>query len=332
MDQVVQSWREGRAGRIRLNRPKALNALDAEMVALMRAALAQFEADPAVHLVLVDAPERGFCAGGDIRTLRAGAMAGDVDAVAAFFAEEYRLNLAIANFSKPYVTLIDGVCMGGGIGISVHGSHRIASEKAMFAMPETAIALFPDVGTSHVLPRLPGALGMYLGLTGARMTGADAVHAGFATHFVPGAQFGALAEALAQDGVTAVAEFAATLPAFSLADARGTIDHAFSASSVKEILARLEENRGAFAAETLALLRQHSPSAIHWSFEIIRRGASCNLAEALAAELALVRQVAMGAEFLEGVRAMVVDKDRSPKWQPARLEDVSPAAINALFA
>ncbi len=129
MDQSVQIWREGRAGRIRLNRPKALNALDAEMVALMRAALAQFEADPAVHLVLVDAPERGFCAGGDIRTLRAGAMAGDVDAVAAFFAEEYRLNLAIANFSKPYVTLIDGVCMGGGIGISVHAATALRAKR-----------------------------------------------------------------------------------------------------------------------------------------------------------------------------------------------------------
>jgi enoyl-CoA hydratase len=331
MDQSVQIWREGRAGRIRLNRPKALNALDAEMVALMLEALADFAADPAVHLVLVDAPERGFCAGGDIRSLRAMSMAGDADGITDFFATEYRLNLAISEFPKPYVALIDGVCMGGGIGISVHGSHRIATEKAMFAMPETAIALFPDVGASFALPRLPGALGMYIGLTGARMLGADGVHAGFATHYVPGTQLGGLAEALVRDGVAVIAEFAAPLPAFTLAAERAMIDYCFAAPSVAEIVARLEADGGAFATATLAQLRGHSPSAVHWSFEIIRQGAARTLAEALSAELALVSRVAMGAEFLEGVRAMVVDKDRAPKWQPDRLEDVDAGAIAAMF-
>lgn len=332
MDQAVQVWREGRAGRIRLNRPKALNALDLEMVAAFHAGVDEFAADPAVHFVLVDAPERGFCAGGDVRSLRAGALAGDSSGIEVFFGAEYALNQAVADLRKPYVALVDGVCMGGGIGISVHGSHRIATERAMFAMPETAIALFPDVGTSYLLPRLPGSLGMYMGLTGARMTGADAVHAGLATHFVPSERLGALAEAVLRDGVAVIAEFAAPLPGFTLAGARGVIDHAFSAGSVAEILRRLEEDGGEFARATLAQLRAHSPSSVHWSFEIIRRGAARNLPQCLAAEYALVRQVAMHPEFLEGVRAMLVDKDRSPNWQPARLEAVDPAAISALFA
>jgi enoyl-CoA hydratase len=332
MDQAVQIWREGRAGRIRLNRPKALNALNQEMVNLILGALAAFGADPAVHLVLIDAPERGFCAGGDVRGLRAEAMAGDTESVTRFFASEYAMNQEIADLRKPYVALVDGVCMGGGIGVSVHGSHRIATERAVFAMPETAIALFPDVGASYVLPRLPGALGMYMGLTGARMSGADAVHAGLATHFVPSDRLGALGEAIVKDGVAVIAEYAAPLPAFSLGRARGVIDTVFSAGSLKEIVARLEQDGGEFARATLAQLRAHSPSALHWSFRIIQEGASRNLSQALAAELALVRHVAMSAEFLEGVRAMLVDKDRMPKWQPARIEDVDPAAIGAFFA
>ncbi len=332
MDQAVQVWREGRAGRIRLNRPKALNSLNLRMVTAIHAALDDFAGDPAVHLVLVDAPERGFCAGGDVRSAREAALAGDVSGVEAFFRAEYALNRAIAELRKPYVALVDGVCMGGGIGISVHGSHRIATEKAVFAMPETAIALFPDVGTSYLLPRLPGALGMYCGLTGARMAGADAVHAGFATHFVPSEFLGELAEAVMRDGVAVIAGFAAPLPAFTLEGARGVIDHAFSAGSVADILHPLERDSGEFATETLAQLRAHSPSAVHWSFEIIRRGARQTLAQSLAAEYALVRQVAMHPEFLEGVRAVLVDKDRAPKWQPDRLEAVNLAKIEAMFA
>jgi enoyl-CoA hydratase len=332
MDLSVQAWREGRAGRIRLNRPKALNALDLEMVKLIREALAAFGTDPLVQVILLDAPERGFCAGGDIRMLRAGSLAGDVAAVREFFTLEYAMNLEISDLRKPFVSLIDGVCMGGGIGISVHGSHRIASEKAVFAMPETAIALFPDVGATYALPRLPGELGMYLGLTGARLAGPDAVHAGLATHFVPSAKLGELAAAIVQDGVAVISEYAEAFPAFSLAAQRRVIDEAFSAESVREILLRLEADGSEFALATLDSLREHSPSAVCWSFEILRRGATRNLKQCLAGELALVMQVAMGAEFLEGVRAMVVDKDKSPKWQPSSIEEVDPDAISAFFA
>jgi enoyl-CoA hydratase len=333
MKHHLKIWREGRAGRIRLQRPEALNALDLGMVRGIFTALAEFGADPTVHLVLVDAPERGFCAGGDVRAARSAVLAGHVAGVEAFFEAEYAMNRAIAELGKPYVALVDGVCMGGGVGVSVHGSHRIATERAVFAMPETAIALFPDVGMSFVLPRMPGSLGMYCGLTGARMAGADAVHAGFATHFVPSARLPALAEAVVRDGVAAIAGFcAAPLPGFTLADARGVIDAAFGADSVAEILRRLEAEGGVFAQATLAQLRAHSPSAVHWSYRIIREGAGRNLAQALAAELALVRHVAVHPEFLEGVRAMLVDKDRAPKWRPGRLEEVDPAVIAALFA
>jgi enoyl-CoA hydratase len=332
MEPTVQHWREGRAGRIRLNRPSALHALNLEMVTLIHAALDDFVPDPAVHFILIDAPIRGFCAGGDVRGLRSAGLAGDPAPIATFFAAEYAMNQAIADLRKPYVALIDGVCMGGGIGISVHGSHRIATEKALFAMPETAIALFPDVGTSFVLPRLPGALGIYLGLTGARMAGADAVHAGLATHYMPSETLPALAEALVRDGVAVIPSFAAPLPAFSLAPHRAGIDAIFSAASIPEILTRLSADASDFAQNTLAQLRAHSPSSIHWSFEIMRRGATATLPQALAAELALVKQIAMHPEFFEGVRAVLVDKDRAPKWQPAKLEEINAASIHALFA
>ena len=332
MDQEVQVWREKRAGRIRLQRPQALNALTLGMIQAIHQAVDAFSADPDVHFLLIDAPERGFCAGGDVRGIRAASMAGDRSAARIFFSAEYALNQAIAECPKPFVALVDGVCMGGGIGISVHGSHRIATERAMFAMPETAIGLFPDVGTSFLLPRLPGALGLYMGLTGARMVGADAVHAGLATHFVRRDSLPALEAAIVQDGVAVIASFAEPLPAFSLAAARPLIDAVFSAPSVADIVTRLEADRSAFAAETLRTLRQNSPSAVHWSFAIIRAGAHRSLRQALAAELALAAQVANLPEFYEGVRAVLVDKDRAPKWQPARLEDVDPAAINALFA
>jgi enoyl-CoA hydratase len=333
MDQVVNAWRDGRVGRIQLNRPKALNALDLTMVNLVHIAMDDFAADPAVHAVVVEAAgERAFCAGGDVRAIRAQGMAGDTGPIREFFVAEYGMNQAIADYPKPFVALIDGLCLGGGIGISVHGSHRIATEHAAFAMPETAIALFPDIGASYFLPRLPGHLGMYQALTGARFAGADAVHAGLATHFVPRARLAELSAALAKDGVGVIPAFVAPLQAFSLAADRGLIDHAFGADSVAGILARLEADGGAFAQATLKTLREHSPSSIHWSFKIVRDGAGRTLAECLAAELALVQKVTLHPEFHEGVRAVVVDKDRAPKWHPARLEEVDPDEIAALFA
>ena len=314
----VVASRDGRIGHILLNRPKALNALDLDMIRAIQAALDGWRDAPAVHAVVIEgAGGRAFCAGADIRVIRDLVLAGETGAVENFFAEEYALNATIAAYPKPYVALIDGICMGGGIGLSVHGRIRVTSEAGLFAMPETAIALFPDVGTTFLLPRLPGELGMFMGLTGARMAGADAAHAGIATHFVPRADFAALRADIARDGVAAVAGYARPLPEFSLAPHRAAINRCFGAASVAEIFSRLEAEGTAWASETLAGLCTMSPSAVLWSFDALRRGAGLTLREALAGELALTRQVTRHPDFAEGVRAMVVDKDRQPRWVPA---------------
>ena len=314
-DSVIVA-RDGRIGRLTLNRPKALNALNLDMIRQLTAALDEWRDDPSVHaVVLTGAGERAFCAGGDIRAIRDAALAGDEETISAFFGEEYALNARIAAYQKPFVSLIDGFCMGGGIGLSVHGRIRVASESAQFAMPETAIALFPDVGATHVLPRLPGELGMYLGLTGARLTGADAVHAGLATHFVHKADFSILDAALAYDGVAVLAGFARELPPFSLAPHRDAIDRCFGQSSIEAIERALREEGSEWATETLATLEKMSPASLHWSFDILREGADRALGQCLEAEFDLVMRVTRHPDFAEGVRAMVIDKDRSPKWQ-----------------
>ena len=327
-DPSVVATIDGRTGRMLLNRPQALNALDHDMILALRAALAEWQDAPRVHAVVIDsASDRAFCAGGDIRAIRNHALAGESDDVERFFAEEYALNAEIAAFPKPYIALIDGICMGGGIGVSVHGAVRVASEHAVFAMPETAIGFFPDIGATFFLPRLPGALGMYLGLTGQRLTGADAVHAGLATHFVPRERLAALRTALAADGTAAVAPLTAPLPPFSLAPHRAAIDRCFTARSVPEILARLATEDSEWARQTIATLRGMSPSALCWSFAAITRGSRLELPAALAAELRLTRRITQHRDFAEGVRAMVVDKDRQPRWTPPALDEVDPAAI-----
>jgi enoyl-CoA hydratase len=331
-DARVVAARDGRVGRIRLNRPEALNALDLAMIRALSAALDRWHDDPAVHAVVIEGEgERAFCAGGDVRAIRQMQLDGRRAEVEAFFSEEYALNLLIATYPKPFIALIDGICMGGGIGVSVHGTFRVASEHALFAMPETAIGFFPDIGATYVLPRLPGFLGTYLALTGARVRGADAVHAGFATHFVPRAGMAALSDALARDGAAALAVHAAPLPGFSLAPHRARIERAFAADSVPDILARLEADGGDFAREAIKTLRAMSPSALVWSLRLLRDGAARTLRQCLDAELRATRTVTAGHEFIEGVRAMVVDKDRTPKWQPARIEDVDRATAEAVL-
>jgi enoyl-CoA hydratase len=332
-DASVIATRDGRIGRITLNRPKALNALDLPMINSIAAALAAWRDDATVHAVVIDsASDRAFCAGGDIRAVRAHAQAGEAAKVEQFFAEEYALNATIAEYPKPYVALIDGICMGGGIGVSVHGRIRVATEAAVFAMPETAIGMFPDIGATFFLPRLPGELGTFLGLTGTRVAGADAVHAGLATHFVPRAALPALRAALPHEGVEAVAEVSAPLPPFSLAPHRAAIDRCFSAATVPDILARLRVEGTDWAREVLSTLALMSPSALCWSLAAIRRGATLDLRAALAAELRLTRHVTQHPDLAEGVRAMVVDKDKKPRWTPPRVDQVDAAAIAAMLA
>jgi enoyl-CoA hydratase len=331
-DTVVTS-RDGRVGRILLNRPRALNALDLPMIRSCAVILESWREDPRIDAVVIEgAGDRAFCAGGDIRALRDSQISGDRASVDQFFTEEYALNLAIATYPKPYIALIDGICMGGGIGLSVHAPYRVATEHAGFAMPETAIGFFPDIGATFLLPRLPGELGVYLGLTGLRVTGSDAVHAGLATHFTPRSRLAELSAALARDGVAALAAYSETLPAFSLADHRADIDHCFSASTVSDIVARLATTHAAWAEAALKALRHVSPSALHFTLRALRHGRELTLKQALDAEFALTRTTMAYPDFAEGVRAMVVDKDRKPAWQPATIENVDPARIDALFA
>ncbi len=335
-DASVIATRKGRIGHLLLNRPQALNALDIGMIRAMTAALAEWRDDPTVHAVVIEgAGGRAFCAGGDIRAIRAHALAGERGPIEAFFSEEYALNGMIAEYPKPYVALIDGICMGGGIGVSVHGQMRVTTEAGMFAMPETAIAMFPDVGASFFLPRLPGALGMYLALTGTRLTGADAVHAGIATHFVPKTALAALRAELPGEGVSSVARTACASSAAGVF-AGGAAGGDRSGASVwgalhRKSLRRLEAEGSDWARETLATLRGMSPSSVLWSFEIVRRGGARSLRECLAMELGLTRHVTAHPDFAEGVRAMVVDKDRKPRWSPARIEEVVAADIVGMF-
>ncbi|PWS38007.1 enoyl-CoA hydratase [Falsiroseomonas bella] len=313
----IVARREGAAGTILMNRPRALNALDLGMIEGIAAALRDFGDAKAVRLVILEgAGGRAFCAGGDVRRMRELVLADDAAGVEAFFAAEYAMNLGIAEFPKPWISLVDGVCMGGGIGVSVHGSHRIVTEHALLAMPETAIALFPDVGTSFVLPRLPGALGNWLALTGARLKGAEAVEAGLATHFVPRETLPALRAALLEGDAAAVARFAQPVPPGAIAAQRPAIDRCFGHATLPAIRAALAAEGTEWAAAQLAILDRVSPTSMAVTLELLRRGATMDLATCLRMELALTRTVTRHPDFAEGVRAVLVDKDNAPRWAP----------------
>ena len=324
--------RQGRIGRITLNRPLALNSLTLPMLRVLHGALDEWRGDPAVHAVVIEgAGGRAFCAGGDIRAVRGMALSHDRAGIEAFFAAEYALNLAVARYPKPYVALVDGICMGGGMGISVHGAYRVATEAAVFAMPECGIGLFPDVGATYVLPRLRPGCGMYMGLAGARLGGADALWAGVATHFVSRETLAELADEIAEEGVAALGSAGipttdALLP-YAAAHLR-----AFEADSVDAIVAALEHDGSDWAGEALQAIQAASPTSLLWTFEALRRGGGMTLEACLQAELALMRHATAQPDFLEGVRAMVVDKDRTPRWSPATLAAVDRSAVAALFA
>lgn len=319
-------------GRLVLNRPRALNALDRGMIDALSAALRGWAGDASVRLVTIEgAGGRAFCAGGDVRAIRALVQAGRGEEIEAFFVAEYAVNRMIAEYPKPYVALIDGISMGGGLGVSIHGSHRVVTEHATMAMPETAIGLFPDIGATYFLPRLPGGTGMYLALTGARISAGDAVHTGLATHFVPRAALESLKAGLGREGIAAVAHHAAPPPDSLLAAERPAIDRCFGEAGVAAILAALDREGTAWAKTTLATLAQMSPTSLCVSFEAVRRGATMSLAECLAMELRLTRGATRHPDFSEGVRAQVVDKTRDPRWSPATVDEVDEADIAALF-
>ncbi len=326
--------RRGAVGLITLNRPKALNALTHAMCISMKQQLADWALDDAITCVVIQAEgERAFCAGGDIRALYESGKAG-TQYIFDFYRDEYLLNAAIKHYRKPYVALLGGIVMGGGVGVSVHGSHRVADESMLFAMPETGIGLFPDVGGSFFLPRLPGALGTYLGLTGARLKTDDARFTGIATHVVARTKREALLSRLCDgeapdDVLEALREKDQVAP---LAELSGKINAIFSADTVEEILARLDDEDSEWSRDNAKTIRAKSPTSTKLAFRQIRNGGSLSFDDCMRMEFRMVNRVIAGHDFYEGVRATIIDKDGTPKWRPGTLADVRDKDIDAYFA
>lgn len=326
---------EGRAGRITLNRPAALNALSYGMTLAIDAALKSWRDDGRVALVLIDAAgERAFCAGGDIAEVHAAGRAGDFAFGQRFWRDEYRMNDRIARYGKPVVSFIQGFCMGGGVGVACHASHRIVGKTAQVAMPECAIGLVPDVGGSFLLARTPGHLGAWLAVTGTRMGPADAILAGFADCFIPETGWPALKAALAETGDAGrIAGARQDPPAGRLAAILPQIDAAFADGALPEIVARLEAAGTPLAAETLKGIARASPLAAATALEMQRRlRPAPELRAALDLEYRAAWRAQQSMDLLEGIRAAIIDKDRQPKWRHAGPGDVDRAEVAALLS
>jgi enoyl-CoA hydratase len=334
--------RSGALATITLNRPKALNALNLSMIEKIDPELAAWESDDAVAAVLIKGTgEKAFCAGGDVRAVwEAGRSGGDL--TKRFFWEEYSLNRRIHMFPKPYVALLDGVTMGGGVGLSIHGSHRVATERLMFAMPETGIGLFPDVGGTWFLNECPGETGLFLALTGTRIGAADAAALNLATHVVASDKLEALEAALAGadlsgDATGAIdavlADFAGHAGEPVLAPHRAVIDRCFAYDRLEDIFAALESDGSDFAADTLATLKKKSPMSMKVTLAQLRRGKGMDFDASMTMEYRLSQGcMRPGSDFYEGIRAVLVDKDHSPNWRHATPEEVSDEEVEGFFA
>ena len=326
--------KRGVAGTITLNRPKALNALTLAMVRLIHPKLREWAADESVQCVVIEgAGEKAFCAGGDIRALHDWGRAGDPSALA-FWREEYRLNTFIKRYPKPFIALMDGINMGGGVGLSVHGSHRVATERLTFAMPETGIGLFPDVGGTFFLPRAPGETGLYLALTGARLKAADAIYAGIADSYVPSERLETLKDRIAggaplHEALKEVAEEEGPAPLAAMQD---DISKHFSKGSVSDILASLRSDGGEWAMKTAETIETKSPTSTLVAFRQVREGANLDFEDCMKLEFRLINGFIKGHDFYEGVRAVVIDKDQAPKWKPATLAEMKAGDVDSYFA
>ncbi|KAF0844791.1 enoyl-CoA hydratase/isomerase family protein [Nocardia caishijiensis] len=325
-------------GRITLNRPKAINALNHAMVLAITDALRAWAVDDTVRAVVVTgAGERGLCAGGDIVAIHADAKTGNAgpdSPTGVFWRDEYILNALIGRYAKPYVVIMDGIVMGGGVGLSGHGSHRVVTERSRIGMPEVGIGFVPDVGGTHLLSRAPGELGTHVALTTARMTAGDAVATGFADHYVPSAAVPALLDSLrtatVDDAIAAVAEQA---PPSELLAQRHWIDACYSADTVEEIAARLQSADAPEATKALDDLLAKSPVALKVTLRALRAARDVPSLESVLKQEYRVSVAALGShDLVEGIRAQVVDKDRNPQWKPASLAEVTDAQVAAYFA
>ncbi|XP_073329813.1 3-hydroxyisobutyryl-CoA hydrolase, mitochondrial [Pagrus major] len=334
----------GNAGVITINRPKVLNALNLTMIRQIYPQLKKWENDKETDVVIIKgAGGKAFCAGGDIRAVTDAGKVGD-SLAEDFFREEYVLNNAIGSCRKPYIALIDGITMGGGVGLSVHGRFRVATEKTLFAMPETAIGLFPDVGGGYFLPRLRGKLGLFLALTGFRLRGRDVQRAGVATHFVESKKIPDLEKELVDLKSPSAEDVSKVLDSFqnqSSLDSEkpfvlekhiSDIDRLFSSSSVEGIVQNLKADGSEFANKQAETLSKMSPTSLKITYKQLKEGATLSLADVLVMEYRLSQACMRGCDFYEGVRAVLVDKDQSPKWSPSTLEGVSDQMVEQCFS
>jgi enoyl-CoA hydratase len=327
---------EGPVGRIRLNRPKALHALNLAMCEGVLEALEAWRGDASVEAIVVDHAEgRGFCAGGDIRMLAASG-AGDGVAARAFFHAEYRMNHRLFVYAKPIVAFMDGITMGGGVGLALPCTYRVATENTKFAMPETGIGLFPDVGGGWYLSRLPGRIGQYLALTGHRINGADCLALGLATHYLTSAKLESVKDWIVERPreIDVILEGSSDVPDDAeIMTHRDDIDRLFASDVLEEIYAALDADGGEWAARTLATLRTKSPQTMKVSLRLLHEGAAmASFADEMKQEYAVGAHVVQRHDFIEGVRAVIVDKDNAPRWDPATPEGVSDHVIDQIFA
>ncbi|XP_034178965.2 3-hydroxyisobutyryl-CoA hydrolase isoform X2 [Osmia lignaria lignaria] len=328
----------GNKGIIVLNRPKALNALNVSMVEKIYPVLKKWESSK--KLVIIEGSgEKAFCAGGDLKSIFLALKENNATLGETFFKKEYTLNYLIGTYKIPYIAAINGITMGGGVGLSVHGKYRIATEKTLFAMPETAIGLFPDVGGTYFLPRLKGKLGLYLGLTGDRLKGVDVLFAGIATHFVPSEKLPDLKQDLLTTEQSDVNDILTKYQPtkldqeFSLTPYMNQIDKCFSAPSIEEIIERLKQDNSEWAVKTLQMLFKASPTSLKVALNAIQKGATLSLADCLKMEFRLVcAALSKDSDLSEGIRAVLIDRDQKPNWNPKTLDAVTDTYINQKFA
>ncbi|WEK47999.1 MAG: enoyl-CoA hydratase/isomerase family protein [Candidatus Andeanibacterium colombiense] len=337
MSALVHSHRHGRTGHLSLARPRALNALNHDMIAELTRALLEWRDDPTIEVVLLDHAEgRGFCAGGDVAAVRRSVLEDGGKAGRAFFMAEYRLNHLLFTYPKPVAAFMDGITMGGGVGLALPARYRVATENTVFAMPEAAIGLFPDVGAGWYLSRLPGRLGPFLALTGARLDGAECLWAGLATHYLPSEVLPEAKARIAREPALLSAildQLSAKPPEPRIAGTLGEIDRLFAADRIDDILAALANDASDWAAQQSAVLRSKSPLTLKVALRQIAGARDiADFAEEMRIEYRLASRVIEEPNFAEGVRAVLVDKDNSPRWNPAAPEGISETKIDALFA
>ncbi len=325
--------KKGSLGLITLNRPEALNALTLNMVRLIHPKLKIWEEDNEIKTVAVTAVgDKAFCAGGDIRALYDWGKNNDKKATG-FYYEEYQLNQLIKSYTKPYISFVNGIVMGGGVGISVHGSYRVAGENYSFAMPETGIGLFPDVGGSFFLSRLKNNVGMYLALTGSRIKSSDAIELGIAEYFIQSENFDDIFKQLSE-GITpdeVLSSFNSNKVNSDLKNDFEKINELFSGNSLEDIFERLENDNSDFSQKNLSLLRSKSPTSLNITFRQIKNGSELNFEDCMKMEFRMVTKVMNDHDFYEGVRALIIDKDNNPAWKPETVEEVSDEEIDEFF-